>query len=238
MGIAYTESLFLALTVMTLYYLRKKEWLTAGLCGCLASLTKNQGILLLIPAGIEYLLSCNPLVAFRQSHHPGNIKKWLIQGMSILLIPLGMFIYLLINKVVLGDWFRFMEYQAKVFHNQFGFFANTIYYITECSLNLQDQFRFTYSIPALVSFLIVIIMLFYSFKRIRLSYIAYALAYLVVSFSPSWLLSGSRYISALAPLFLMFAEFATDRSKDNILTLSFTCLLGAFTLAFLTGRVL
>lgn len=158
--------------------------------------------------------------------------------MSILLIPLGMFIYLLINKVVLGDWFRFMEYQAKVFHNQFGFFANTIYYITECSLNLQDQFRFTYSIPALVSFLIVIIMLFYSFKRIRLSYIAYALAYLVVSFSPSWLLSGSRYISALAPLFLMFAEFATDRSKDNILTLSFTCLLGAFTLAFLTGRVL
>ncbi|MGE5606529.1 MAG: hypothetical protein ACM3YE_12670 [Bacteroidota bacterium] len=204
----------------------------------MASLTKNQGVLLFIPAGIEYLLACNPLTAFRQRNQPGLIKNWLTGCLSILLIPTGTFGYLLLNKIVLGDWFGFMEYQANYFHNRFGFFANTLYYITESALNLQDQFRFTYTIPALFSFLVVVIMLFYSFDQIRLSYIAYALTYLVISFSPSWLLSGSRYISSLAPLFLTSAVFAKDRSRDTILTLSSILLLGAYTLAFLTGRVL
>ncbi len=238
LGLPYTESLFLALTLMTLYYLRKKEWLIAGTCGCLAALTKNQGVLLLIPAGIEYLLSNNPVATFRQQNYPAAFKSFFIRGLALLLIPMGILVYLFINKMILGDWFGFLEYQENFYHQRLGFFANTIYGITESALNLQDQFRFTYTIPALISFLVVVLVLFYSFHKIRLSYLAYALVYLVVSFSPTWLLSGSRYISSLAPLFLIFAVFSKDRSTDTILTFCSTCLLGAYTLAFLTGRVL
>jgi Gpi18-like mannosyltransferase len=50
----YTESLFLLVTVACLYFARQGQWLQAGLAGALAVLTRNTGLLLLVPLATLY----------------------------------------------------------------------------------------------------------------------------------------------------------------------------------------
>ncbi len=51
---AYTESLFLLFAVAAFYYARKGNWLAANVMGLLAALTKQLGLLLLLPLLYEY----------------------------------------------------------------------------------------------------------------------------------------------------------------------------------------
>src|SRR5712691_9460318 len=52
---AYTESLFLCLTLLSFYHMRHGHWWLAGVFGLLASLTRPTGLLLLVPFCYEYL---------------------------------------------------------------------------------------------------------------------------------------------------------------------------------------
>jgi len=52
----YTESLFLLFAVAAFYHARKGNWLAASMAGLLAALTKQLGLLLLLPLLYEYLL--------------------------------------------------------------------------------------------------------------------------------------------------------------------------------------
>lgn len=47
----YTESLFMALTVASFYYIREHKWLTAGIVGFFAALTRVEGVLLVVCGG-------------------------------------------------------------------------------------------------------------------------------------------------------------------------------------------
>lgn len=51
----YTESLFLALSIASIYAARRERWLAAGLFGGLAALSRNGGIALLLPLAILYM---------------------------------------------------------------------------------------------------------------------------------------------------------------------------------------
>jgi Mannosyltransferase (PIG-V) len=51
----YTESLFLALSIASIYAARRERWLAAGVFGGLAALSRNGGIALLLPLAIIYL---------------------------------------------------------------------------------------------------------------------------------------------------------------------------------------
>ena len=50
----YTESLFLLTTVACLFFARREQWLWAGLAGFCAALTRNTGVLLLLPMAMFY----------------------------------------------------------------------------------------------------------------------------------------------------------------------------------------
>ncbi len=51
----YTESLFLALSVGSIYAARRERWLSAGVLGGLAAISRNGGIALILPVGVIYL---------------------------------------------------------------------------------------------------------------------------------------------------------------------------------------
>ena len=51
----YTESVFLALTIASLYYARNSNWSLAGLLGILSSLTRIAGLVLVPTLVVEYL---------------------------------------------------------------------------------------------------------------------------------------------------------------------------------------
>jgi len=237
-GIAYTESTFVALSIMALYYMRKNKWFLAGICGFFAALTKNQGIILIIPAVMEYVISNQVFDELRKKNFKNVLRNFFAKGIYMVMIPLGTLVYFMINEILFGSWNEFLVYQKKYFRNSFGNVFENIKRITQSALSPEDAFRLTYWIPFVLSFLLVMVLIFYSIGRLRISYSAYMLVFLLISFSPSWLLSGARYILSLVPIYISLSVLAKRREVDMILTFASTLLLGFYTLAFLMGRVL
>jgi hypothetical protein len=55
----YSEPLFLLLTSLCFVFVRRRQWGWAGLAGALATLTRQQGLLLVVPMAIGLGESCN-----------------------------------------------------------------------------------------------------------------------------------------------------------------------------------
>lgn len=99
---AYTESLFLALSIASFYYARNQRWALSGFLGILAAMTRITGIILLPVLLIKYL-------------HQKNFKKEEIRKdiLWIFVIGLGLLIYLAINYLTFGTPFKFLEIQKE-----------------------------------------------------------------------------------------------------------------------------
>ena len=91
----YAEALFLLATILCMIFIRQKSWWLAGLMGGLATLTRQQGLFLLIPLAWE--LSEN------SGHKPVNIVKQWRNWLALGLIPLGMFVWLSYRAIILND---------------------------------------------------------------------------------------------------------------------------------------
>jgi Gpi18-like mannosyltransferase len=74
----YSESLFMLLALLSFYAMRRGRWWQAGLWGCLASLTREAGLALVIPFAYEYL---------RQ--HDFQLRRLRLNVLGGLGIPLG-----------------------------------------------------------------------------------------------------------------------------------------------------
>jgi hypothetical protein len=212
-SIAYTESVFLTLCILSCLCLRRNKWLAAGLFGMLAALTRNQGVLLVIPIAIEAAASHD----WRSLRGAGILRTLgaiHTKLAAILLPPVGTFLYLLVNKRVSGGWFTFLSYQKEHWQQQFGFFAQTMY---DCVYRIIYWHSPPYSLgiwyPELVFFFVSFGLLIYMTNKTRLSYLVFSLAYLLVSFSPTGLLSGARYAGGLFTLYLFSARAVRGASS-------------------------
>jgi|GEM_PF-2539668 len=203
----YTESAFMALSLMSIYFMRKKNWLGCGIAGLFAAFCRAQGILLLLPVAYEILLQLR------------KNKKWSFKYLYALAIPVGMLAYLLINKVVTGEWLKFMEYQSFYWRHSFTPFTNA----------LQENFAHIVSdnsmrslvnwIPEFAMFFIGFALLIAYFKRIRTSYLLYAGAFILISYSGTLMLSGARYILGAFPIFIGMGLMTKNKTTDRLLTL-------------------
>lgn len=191
---AYTESLFVMLMVMFLYYLRKGKWIFVGILGMLAALSRSQGIVLLVPAVYEMFL------LFRDR----GKRTW--KAAALLFIPAGTGIYLLMNKVIYGSFTQFLDFQAA------PPWYNTSHWISE---NLAQHYSMALQYPYLGIFIYwaqlflyfaAVILLFYGLRKgVRSSYVALGGAYLFVTFLHGWMISGPRYMMSCIPLFIILA---------------------------------
>jgi len=207
-SVVYTESLFMCLCIMTFYFLRKKSWLLSGLMGFFAVLTRTQGILLLIPIVTEILYEYE---SFNKNSQTNISKKEIAVYFQIiiglLLIPLGAFGYLLINKFISGEWLTFLIYQREHWGQNFGFFAENIKNGFTYIFTMKANMAVNVWIPQIFLFFISFGLLIYTARNMRVSYALFSFAYILMSFSPTWLLSGSRYIMGMFTLFIMLAIF-------------------------------
>lgn len=241
-GIVYTESLFMMLSIMCFYYLRKNNWLLAGFFGFLSAVTKNQGIILFAPAVVEVLMS---LKIQNIRYALENKKRLFIEFLKkityIIPIPLGFGAYLTLNKLVTGSWFKFLEHQSSYWHHNFNLIHDTLKY------HFDYMTRESYSgltkvsiwFPQLALIFIVVLLMIYAFRKVRGSYILYMLLYTVMIYSTTWLISGGRYLLCLFPVHILIA-IMSRKSKYMDFALTFTSLvfLGYYTISFLQGGVL
>ncbi len=233
LNIIYTDSLFLATSIICFYYLRKQRWLIAGFFGCLAAFTRNFGILLLLPALMEYVKERQVIQRLRKKEFKVFSREFFFEkGYGILLIAIGLIMYLVINKVVTGDWFAFLKHQSEHWHNNFGFFGENIKNYVQNSFSWKPSQGLALWIPEVLGVFLVIGLIFYGFGKIRLSYIAYMLAYIFVCASSTWLISGFRYIVSLFPIYLLLALGLRNKIADALFTYTSILMLGFYTTAF------
>ncbi|NJP05837.1 MAG: hypothetical protein HC837_09550 [Chloroflexaceae bacterium] len=91
----YTESLFLLCSVLCILWAREQRWWLAGLAGALATLTRQQGLFLLLPLAWEMWEVSN-----RQWRH--LLLAWR-SWLALALVPAGMLVWIIYRALALGD---------------------------------------------------------------------------------------------------------------------------------------
>ncbi|MBP9819976.1 hypothetical protein KBC79_04540 [Candidatus Woesebacteria bacterium] len=237
-GMAYTESLFLLLLAMFFYFLRKRYLLWAAIVLYLAAITRLQGILLVIPAMVEVYWNW-------RTHTNRSLwanKRSAIQtAIGFLLFgAMGFGTYLLLNKVVAGNWIEFLHIQKENWHTSFIFFGSVVFnQLSLIGYEKNPALLFGTWLPQLLMFVLSIGMIGVGyFKKVRLSYLAHWTIHLLISFSASWLLSGVRFMLPIFFLYLVLALSAKSKLVDAIITITLALLLSTSIVLFLQNGVL
>ncbi len=223
---AHTESLFVMLIAMGLYYMRKKNWLAAGVIGFCAALTKTQGVLLFLPAAYEIVVG-----ALKN-------KKFYKKSLFSLLIPFGFVCYLLLNLIYGGSCFKFVEYEAAApWYNTSKWIADGI--ATSYSTGI-SHFSLSMIIywPQILMFFIAVAAIFVGAKtKVRTSYLLFIGAYVGATYFHGWMLSGGRYVSSCLPLYVIYASIENKYVK-NIILLIEAVLCFAYAVLWMQGQAI
>lgn len=218
-----SESLFLFCSVSCIYFARKRNWPVACLMGGYAAFTRTLGLVLLVPVVFEFIkYLVNKEFLPEKEYRTWRIKLCtVLNACSVLLIPAGFFVYCYINYKVSGDPFKFLYYQKEHWSQEFGWFFNTASYQTDRMISsFENDFSVMLGLwlPNLLSSFSALILMIFSVKKIRPSYMAYAISYFFAAIGATWLLSGPRYLAALFVLPVGLAVLTEKRRTDNILT--------------------
>lgn len=223
-GAMMTEALFLAVSSAFFYYLRKHCFKRASLLGFLACLTKLQGMLLPFCVIAELLYSEHGIALLKQKNWRAFWKKIFCQGMKCVPMVFGVFVYLWMNYRVEGDPFRFLYYQEHHWMHTLGPVWNTLFYMKHYAVeNWYNSIGMGLWIPQLILFFIYPLGILYGFlKRLRPMYLVYLIAFFLLTYSSTWLISGGRYTLSALPLFMLAGNFLTEHKRAGKLILSFS----------------
>lgn len=233
---AYNESLFLFLSILSFYYMRKGRWWLAGLAALFASLTRSIAICLFIPFAYEYL---------RQRDF-----QWRRIGFSVLSgvgIIGGVLIFSFYGYMAFHDPLAFMHAQ-QAWNRQLSFpwlvFWEAYGIIRQHPILTFTSIHTVMDLSAILFMLVLLVLSFigpWKFSRAHWSYAFYALAiYLFVILAPEQgrypLSSLARFMLEIFPAFIILATMGRRRNF-NLYYLAISLPLLAFMLLqWLIGR--
>jgi Gpi18-like mannosyltransferase len=225
---AYTESLFIFLTIASFYYARDDRWFLAGIFGCMASMTRITGIVLFPALIIEYWTQRKTRIGFKEM-----IRSK--ETIFLLLIPLGFVSYIIINYITFGDPLAFLTIQKQQWFKEFSFpwngFLNTFGGLSWKDPSSRMMTSYAEMIFAIIGLLAVIT----GFIYLRLSYNIYALlTWLLVTSSGYWL-SIPRYMLAIFPLFILLSLAGQRKGLDYLITMMSITFFSLFLIIFAQG---
>ena len=209
---------------------KQKKWVAVGILGLLASLSKSQNIALFVPAVYEAIVY---LVRKKKFDF-----KELLKALSVLLVPVGTFIYFIINKVVQGDFFAFLVHEeAAPWYNKSQWISDNI---SQHYGGAMDYFGLSleiYWIQIALYFIGIVALLYGLKKKISASVIAFGGAYMFISYLHGWLISGPRYMMGCVTLYIVFAVIPNKYVKTTIMLL-FALLSIFYTLGMWQGQAI
>ena len=237
LGVPYSESVFLLLSVGAIYAARTSHWAWAGTCAALASGTRSAGIVLLVPLALIWWRG-----------RPRRLRD----GAWLALAPAGLAAYTAYLGLARGDAFAYMHLQRvwfRSFAGPFGALVDGTHAAWDGMLQLASGSReHVYFGPAggdpfiaaahnleLFAFLVfAAVALAGIVRRLRPEYAAYTAAALAIPLSfpvaPQPLMSLPRFLAVLFPIFMWLAT----RRGFRIWLAAFALLLGVFSARYAT----
>lgn len=222
--IDYSESLFLALVLASFLAARRERWMTAGLLGALAALTRPNGILLLPALGIEALWRLRETRRFE--------RRWLWAG----LVPIGFVVYLLLNYHVTGDPAAFLSVQREHWSHTLVPPWSSIRVNFDIARDGTPAQAATIGTQVLFYLAVGLAGTIAAAFSLRPSYTVWMALNWLLFTTQSWDISAPRYTLTMFPLFILLARLARRRTWDAGITVWSLMWLAAFASEFIHNQ--
>ena len=193
-GAVYSESLFLLLSILSFYFARKDRWLIASLFGMFASATRIFGMLLL---GALFFEAWQRKISLRKYF-------WII------FIPVGLVSYMFYQWITVSDPLAFYHLQKIVGpqHESGITLLPQVYlrYIKMIfSVDITNPIFQTVVLEFFIGVLFFLLPIYGYFRKVRLSYLFFALTGFLLPTIQGSLSSVPRYVIVFFPSFLCLA---------------------------------
>jgi len=204
-----TEATFLLASLLTFYFAEKENWGLAGFFGILTTLTRSTGFLIAISIFLMY--------AIKRKMDIKNVRADII---PVLLIPSGLFIFMLILMLFGHHPLDFIYVGQKTWPR---IFASPLWDLGRsisvlASINTAAFFAGYYPVKLLLGVILVSLFLILSFVcifKIDIPYGTYAALLVLFALSnpaQEWLLYGDlRFILVAFPIFILIALYGKNK---------------------------
>ncbi len=221
---AYTEGLFIALTLGAFLAARRRRWLVAGALGGLAALSRVTGVLLLPVLAVEAIAEWRQTRRLRAA--------WL--GLSLIGVGLG--VYLALNVSVMGEPFAFLRAHHEHWYRSSDWPWNGLLSLLRARAERGANESQMLGTQELIFALLTLAATVVSLRAQRLSYALWMALNWVIFVGQSFVYCVPRFALTLFPLFLLFARLARGRLWAATLVLWSGLFLGLYTALFVLGR--
>lgn len=219
----YSEGLFLMTITGSTYFFFRKNYLASGIFGMMAMLTRSTGIILFITFSLSLLYE---ILKRRQRFNP--------KMLSLLLIPAGLLIFMVMLRSQVGDPLAFSKFQSGWGrHFVFPLFTPFIelyrvdWSFSRNDVNMQRLFEASTSIIFLCIALMMII------KRYNPVLWMLVLFGTLMPLSTGKVMSMMRFCTVLFPAFYYISDICEDRRIERFIFFSWGFFLAIFNLRFL-----
>lgn len=180
----YTESLFLLLSLATVLWARRNQFLIAAVCAALASATRIAGLFLCVVLLVEFL---------RNNGWRALLTR---RVLPLAIAPLGTLAFCTYHWIAFDDFFLYLKVQDN-FGRDFSFNIDDPFFSNSALANTILDFSHTG---------LAIVLTLITLWRVRLSYGIYMLISLIVPLSTGSTLAIGRYSMVLFPMYLIAAS--------------------------------
>ncbi|GAC1640782.1 MAG: hypothetical protein NVS4B12_02470 [Ktedonobacteraceae bacterium] len=256
----YPEALFLAISVACVYYARMHRWWLAGFIGGLASLTRPQGVLLLVVVAWEYWQVMAEQHVPLQGQQQGffvSIQAWLRSRflglwmalrtlsfwrgtVALLQVPLGLALFCIYGNWQVGSFLPFEITERNGWGRHFiDPVSSLISILTQPRpANPYDWSFYGLSVLVIVSFLLLIVPIF---RKLPAIYGIFALVFIIMPLCTTSTQSSARFYMEVFPVYMLIALWTSRGSlewqmaKHTMVICSFAILLGVATVLWTLG---
>jgi hypothetical protein len=189
----YSESVFILLWSIAFLAAFEKKWYLSGMAIGFAAITRNFGVLIVLPVLIEWFLS----------------KKRKYTDLFFILIPIFITLsgYFMLNKYIYNDPFAFQKILHEHWQKTFSFPITSFVNTWKIALNNPlDPYSLSVGWAEGIAMLISYLLIPLAYKKLPKSLFIYHVSATLLISSTSFILSSPRYLISIPTIFLILGK--------------------------------